>query len=170
MGRGALLAASALAAAPLFLAPGPGAAADAVQARPAAATLCAAGETILFQCRTGLKLVSLCGRRTPVPAARLLYGNPGRFDYASSPGAAFSWMQTAGDISVRILDGEREHWLYSNGSGSGMDSDGRLGSHRTDGFMLDRGRGWPVDHRCAGEATQNGRLRDFMPEAEAEDD
>ncbi len=150
-----------------FLAQDPGAAA--AQSGNTRASLCAADETILFQCRTGMKLVSLCGRRTPAPGARLLYGTSARLDYASSPDAVFSWTQNGRDLDIRVRDGEREHWLYSSGTGGGMDADGRLTSHFTEGLMLDRGRTWPVDHRCAGEATRNGRVQDFMPEGEAED-
>jgi hypothetical protein len=140
--------------------------ADAAQARAAHFSLCAADETILFQCRTGMKLVSLCGHRTPTPGARLLYGNAGHLDYASSADAAFSWTEQGGDWGVHIRDGAREHAIYSWNSGGSMGSDGRLGSYSIDGLLLDRGGTWAVDHRCAGEASRNGRFQDFMPEAE----
>src|SRR5207237_2189296 len=122
-GRPLLLAASALAAAPLFLAQNPGAAAQPSGAR---ASLCAADETILFQCRSGMKLVSLCGRRTPTPGARLLYGNPGRIDYVSPADATFTWTGQGSGFEVHLRHGEREQIVYSRPGGTDFVGDGRM--------------------------------------------
>jgi hypothetical protein len=150
------------ATAPLSIAPGGNAAA--AQTASARGSLCAADETILFQCRSGMKLISLCGRRTPVPGARLLYGNPGHLDYASPADAAFAWTEQGDVLDVHIRDAGREHLLYSHDSGGNRSADGRLGAFAIEGFVVDRGGGVGVDHRCAGEASRRGRLQDFMPE------
>lgn len=141
----------------------------ATQARAPRASLCATDEKILFQCRSGLKLVSLCGRRTPAAGARLLYGNPGRIDYASPADAAFSWTQHGGRIEVQIRDGDREHLVYSRGPAGNASADSRAGPYSVDGLLIDRGNGMVVDHRCAGEASHHGRMQDFMPEGDARD-
>jgi len=127
-------------------------------------SLCAADETILFQCRTGMKLVSLCGRGGPAPAVRFLHGNPGRIDYASPADAAFSYRRDGIELNIGIRDGEREHHVYSLGRGGGLSADGRLDSGATDGVMMDQGGPAHVERRCASEATRRGRVEDFMPE------
>jgi len=163
--RGLLIAGAVALAAPALPGTSTGPA-QAAQGRSSPATLCEADETILFQCRSGMKLVSLCGRRTPRPGARLLYGNPGHLDYASSSEAGFSYTEHGREIDVQVHDGDREHGLYSGGAGGSLDADGRLGSYSIDGLVIDRGNGVGVDHRCAGEASRHGRVQDFMPEGD----
>ena len=160
-----LVAAGALAALSASLPAGPGD--EAAAQKSASAGLCAADETMLFQCRMGNRIAALCGRRTPTRQVRYLSGRPGQIDYASPADARFRWRPDEGPMTVRFRDGEDEYTIYRD-RGSRLAADGRYEDEAIDGVRVMRGERLVSHRRCAGEARTGGPFQDYMDEGELE--
>ncbi len=163
MPRCALIAASALVAASLFVPPDRGAAAQSGNTR---AGLCAADETILFHCRIGNQFGALCGRRIPVTRVRYLFGQRDRIEYSSPADTRFWWMPGSG-MDVRFRDGEDEYSIY-RATVTRMSADGRYEDNPVEGVRVMRGERLFANYRCSREAHSAGPFQAYMPEGEAE--
>ena len=170
MGRRVLLAASALAAAPLFVAPNPGAAAT--PAYDAPGSLCARGEVVIFSCGVGRKMVSVCGGRTPAPHAQYRFGAPGDIELAF-PGPGQSGLTYAremysggGATQIRFSNGGYDYAVYSRTVRTGFGRDGRNNPRFSDGVMVQRGGRLIANRACTTALRGDAPPWDFMPEGE----
>ena len=167
MGRGVLAAASALAAAPLVVAPHRGAAAP--PAHDAPGSLCARGEEVIFHCGVGRKMVSVCGGRRPAPHAQYRFGRPGDIELAF-PGPGQSGLTYAreiysggGALQIRFSNAGHDYAVYSLTVRTGFR--GRNNPRFSDGVMVRRGGRLIANLSCTTEVRSDARPEDFMPEA-----
>lgn len=166
MGRGPLLAASALAAAPLFMAPDQSSAAP--PAYDAPGSLCARGEVVIFHCGIGRKMVSVCGGRTPTPHAQYRFGAPGDIELAF-PGPGQSGLSYAremysggGALQIGFSNGGYDYAVYSRTVRTGFR--GRNNPRFSDGVMIRRGGRLIADRACTTATSGDAGPEDFMPE------
>ena len=168
MGRRLLLAASALAAAPLFVASNPGAAAP--PAYDAPGSLCARGEVVVFSCGIGRKMVSVCGGRTPAPHAQYRFGAPGDIELAfPGPGqSGLTWAREVysggGALQIGFSSGGYDYAVYSRTVRTGFR--GRNNPRFSDGVMV-RQSGRLISNRsCTTAVRGDAQPEAFMPEGE----
>ena len=166
MGRAVLLAASALVAAPLFVAPGPGTAAP--PAYDAPGSLCARGEEVIFHCGVGRKMVSVCGGRRPAPHAQYRFGTPGDIELAF-PGPGQSGLSYAremysggGALQIRFSNGGYDYAVYSRTVRTGFS--GRNNPRFSDGILIRRGGRLVANLSCTTELRSDAQPDEFMPE------
>lgn len=164
--RRTLLILPALAVAGLSLPGGPAGTAEAAQGRPARASLCTAGEVVIFQCGIGRKLVAVCGSRTPGGGAQYRYGSPGRVELASPPGR-LSYAREAysggGALQLRFSSGGYDYAVYSRTIRTGF---GRGGNNPafSDGLFVRQGGRLVSNRACTTAVTGNARPEAHMPE------
>lgn len=167
MGR-LLMAASALAAAPLFVAPNPGSAAP--PAYDAPGSLCARGEVVIFSCGVGRKMVSVCGGRTPAPHAQYRFGAPGDIELAF-PGPGQSGLTYAremysggGALQIRFSNAGYDYAVYSRTVRTGFGRDGHNNPRFSDGVMVRRNGRLIANRACTTEPRADAQPEEFMPE------
>ena len=170
MRRGVLVAVSALVAAPLFVAPGPGTAAP--PAYDAPGSLCARGEEVIFHCGVGRKMVSVCGGRRPAPHAQYRFGTPGDIELAF-PGPGQSGLTYAremysggGALQLRFSNGGRDYAVYSRTVRTSFGRSGRNNPRFSDGIMIRRGGRLIANLSCTTEVRSDAQPEGFMPEGE----
>ena len=168
MGRHLLLAASALAAAPLFVTPDRGTAAPAAYDAPG--SLCARGEEVIFHCGVGRKMVSVCGGRTPAPHAQYRFGTPGDIELAY-PGPGQSGLtygremySGGGALQIRFSTGGYDYAVYSRTVRTGFGRSGRNNPRFSDGVMVRRGDRLISNRACTTEIRADAQAEEFMPE------
>lgn len=144
-------------------------AAEAAPARSPRGGLCQAGETILFQCRTGSRTIAVCGSRSP-PRAVYRFGRPGRTEFTSAAGTRFSWARTGyiggGELHIRFRSGAYDYAVYSRVVRTGFGTDGLHYPRFEAGVMVARGNRLLADRRCADEDRYDGQVEDYMPEGQ----
>ena len=165
MGRPLLLAATALAAAPLFVAPERGAAAPPAPDVPG--SLCARGEEVIFHCAVGRKMVSVCGGRRPAPHAQYRFGTPGDIELAF-PGPGQTGLSYAremysggGALQINFSNGGYDYAVYSQTVRTGFR--GRNNPRFSDGNLIRRGGRLVANRACTEPVRGDARPEDFMP-------
>ncbi|HYD12970.1 MAG TPA: hypothetical protein VEC11_08995 [Allosphingosinicella sp.] len=166
MGGRALLAAPALAGAPLFIAPDRSV--EAAQVHDAPGSLCATNEVVIFHCAVGRKMLSVCGGRRPMPHAQYRFGTPGDIELAF-PGpdqSGLSWAREAysggGALQIGFSNGGYDYAVYSRTVRTGFR--GRNNPHFSDGIMVRRGGRLLANRSCTSEVRGDARPEEFMPE------
>ena len=168
MGRRLLLAASALAAAPLFVTPDRGTAAP--PAYDAPGSLCAQSEVVIFSCGVGRKIISVCGDRRGGPHAQYRFGAPGDIELAF-PGPGQSGLTYAremysggGALQIRFSTSGYDYVVYSRTVRTGFGRSGRNYPRFSDGVMVRRGGRLISNRACTTEIRADAQAEEFMPE------
>jgi len=170
MRGGVLLAASALAAAPLFVAPDSNA--ETAQIDNPRGSLCARGEVVIFHCPVGRKMVSVCGGQRPTPHAQYRFGVPGDIELAF-PGPGQTGLSVAiesysggGAQQIRFANGGYDYAAYSRTVRTGFGRDGLNRPSFSDGVMVRRNGRLVANRACTTAMRSDAAAQDYMSPGE----
>jgi hypothetical protein len=170
LGKSALLLVPALAAGTAMLI-APGGEAGAVRGQAARASLCGAGEVVIYQCGIGRQLAAVCGSRAPTPHAQYRFGTPGHIALAvPGPGQSggLSWAREmysgGGALQIRFSNEGYDYAIYSRTVRTGFGRDGRNNPRFSDGVMVRRGGRLISNRSCTTQTSGDAQAEDYMPE------
>lgn len=105
------------------------------QTRPAAAPLCRALEAVLFTCRVGAKMASICGREQGGAVYR--YGRPGRLEVETADlHRAFEGWPGGGETQAYADTPTHRYVVFDQMVRTGIDNEGHNISRMTQGLLV----------------------------------
>jgi hypothetical protein len=147
----------------------PGGQAEAAQAAGnVRGSLCAQGETVIFHCGVGRKMVSVCGSRVAGTPAQYRFGTPGDIELAyPGPGQrpltyAREMYSGGGALQIRFSSGGYDYAVYSRTVRTGFR--GRNNPRFSDGVMIRQGGRLVSNRSCTTAVRGDGQPEAVMAE------